>query len=343
MAFSIDITTTDAADINGNVRGPLSSLNNSNLYNLTSLQYPEDLGSVNSPRKHWIEFYVNLVESSSYYASASGTNVDQTNDYFTFSGGVGSRGETSFSNLPIAGNFFEYSGFQISPPKKRLTTVIKLYMPDTVNAQYVNAYQEDNINDYSIPMFGQAIMGLGGDVSKFLNNGEKPGLISSLTNPNLLALVREAVGGKVPVDVLLKGRGYAINPQVQLLFKATELRSFQMTFLFTPYSQAEAKAVQDIIRQFKFHAAPEIGGGSGNGQGLFFIPPSTFNLKYIYDGQENTNINKYGECVLENIDIDYATNGWITYPDGSPVQTKMTLSFKEIDIVDKKKIAEGGY
>jgi hypothetical protein len=116
-----------------------------------------------------------------------------------------------------------------------------------------------------------------------------------------------------------------------------------MTFLFTPRSKEESREVQDIIRQFKFHAAPEIGGGSTNGQGLFFIPPSKFNLKYIYNGQENTNINKYGECVLENIDIDYATNGWATFPDGSPIQTKMTLSFKELEIIDKKKIAEGGY
>jgi hypothetical protein len=41
--------------------------------------------------------------------------------------------------------------------------------------------------------------------------------------------------------------------------------------------------------------------------------------------------------------VDYATNGWITYPDGSPVQTRLTLSFKEIDIIDKKKIADGGF
>jgi hypothetical protein len=332
LTFDIfDTTNTDAAGV-ADIKGPLRALETNDLFTQDFLQYPEDLDSEYS-RKHWVEFYVNLVETSAYAAAAPAgqNNVDTTNDFFNFDTGIGPK-KNGFS-------------FQIAPPRKTLKTVIKLYMPDTVQTSYVNSYQEDNINDYSIPKFGQSILGLGGDVKKILS-GEKKfdmGEVSTFTNPNLLALIKEAVGGKIPVDVLLKGKGYAINPQVQLLFKATALRTFQMTFLFTPYSQNEAKSVQNIIKQFKFHAAPEIGGGTGNGQGLFFIPPSTFNLKYFYNGQENTSINKYGECVLENIDIDYATNGWITYPDGSPVQTRLTLSFKEIDIIDKKKISDGGY
>jgi len=329
----IDITTinnTDAAGL-GDVKGPLAALNATGLFNTDFLQYPEDLGDKSTPRRHWVEFYINLVETSAYAAAAptGQTNPDVTNDFFNFTTGL-STTEQGLS-------------FRVSPPKKRLKSVIKLYMPDTVQASYVNSYQEDNINDYSIPKFGQAIAGMGGDVKKVLTGEEKTNPLSTLTNPNLLALVKDAVGGKVPVDVLLKGRGYAINPQVQLLFKATALRTFQMTFLFTPYSKKEAQDVQNIIKQFKFHAAPEIGGGTGNAQGLFFIPPSTFNLKFMYDGQENTSINRYAECVLENIDVDYATNGWITHPDGSPVQTRLTLSFKEIDIIDKKKIADGDY
>jgi hypothetical protein len=331
VTFKIfDTKNTDAAGV-GDVRGPLAALNTSNLFNADFLQYPEDLGNKDTPRRHWVEFYVNLVQTSAYAAAApSGqTNTDATNDFFNFTTGL----STNSQGL----------SFQVSAPKKRLKTVIKLYMPDTVQASYVNSYQEDNISDYSIPRYGQAITGMGGDVKNVLLGEDKTNMMSTLTNPNLLALVRDAVGGSVPIDILLKGRGYAINPQVQLLFRATALRTFQMTFLFTPYSQKEAKMVQNIIKAFKFHAAPEIGGGTGNAQGLFFIPPSTFNMKYMYDGKENTSINRYGECVLENIDVDYATNGWITYPDGSPVQTRLTLSFKEIDIIDKKKIGDGDY
>lgn len=325
------ITVNNVVDSSSNkdIKGPLSALNDTGLFGFTNLQYPED---INSPtKKHWVEFYVNIVESSAYYNSATGTVNPDNNDYFTFTDGIGAGNDT-----------LGFKGFRISPPKKRLAGVVKLYMPDTVQSSYVNSYQEDNISDYSIPRYGQALMGMGGDVKDFVGGEGKFSLMSTATNPNLLALVKEAVGSMVPIDILLKGRGYAINPQVQLLFKATALRTFQMTFLFTPYSQKEATSVMNIIKQFKFHAAPELGTGSTN-RGLFFIAPSTFNIKYVYDGQENTSINKIGECVLENIDVDYATNGWITFPDGSPVQTRLTLSFKEIDIIDKKKIGQGDY
>jgi len=45
-----------------------------------------------------------------------------------------------------------------------------------------------------------------------------------------------------------------------------------------------------------------------------------------------------GDCVLTNVSVDYAPNGWAAYTDGHPIQTRMTLQFKEMDIVTKDKI-----
>jgi hypothetical protein len=39
--------------------------------------------------------------------------------------------------------------------------------------------------------------------------------------------------------------------------------------------------------------------------------------------------------------VDYGPNGWATFNDGSPVQIKLTLQFKETVIVDKNKIKAG--
>lgn len=44
------------------------------------------------------------------------------------------------------------------------------------------------------------------------------------------------------------------------------------------------------------------------------------------------------DCVLENVMIDYAPNGWAAYNDGYPIQTRLTLSFKETKIVTKEDI-----
>ena len=308
--------------------GPLDSLNK-NFYTFNVLNYPGDLNGEAS-RQHVVQFFINEVEQSSYAEAADSSkydpNVTKSGQEFTIG---------NFNNIK--------TGFKISPERRRLAASIQLYMPDTVQSSYTNAYEEDDLNNYSIPRFGQAIAGLGGDVASYISDlkNNKFSFVSAATNPNLLALIKNAVSGSIPADVLLKGRGYAINPQVQLLFKATALRTFQMTFLFTPYSQQEAQRVKKIIETFKFHAAPEVGNAAAGIGGQFFVLPSTFDIKYLYLNAENEYINKIDECVLENIDVDYATNGWITYPDGSPVQTRLTLSFKEMAIIDKNKIKQG--
>jgi hypothetical protein len=111
-----------------------------------------------------------------------------------------------------------------------------------------------------------------------------------------------------------------------------------MTFTFTPYSKQEAETVKKIIEAFRAAAAPTINKGTG---GMFFIPPSVFNIKFLFKGKENKNVNKVTEAAIQTIDVNYAPNGWSTHADGAPVQTQMTISFKENALVDRNKIKEG--
>jgi hypothetical protein len=69
--------------------------------------------------------------------------------------------------------------------------------------------------------------------------------------------------------------------------------------------------------------------------------PFPFKIDFLYKGKENPYVHKIGETVLENINVDYGPNGWATFNDGSPVQIKLTLQFKETVIVDKNKIKAG--
>ena len=57
---------------------------------------------------------------------------------------------------------------------------------------------------------------------------------------------------------------------------------------------------------------------------------------------ENNRLFKVGDCVLQNVNVDYAGAGsWATHNDGSPVQIKLSLRFKETIIIDKNRITEG--
>ena len=105
------------------------------------------------------------------------------------------------------------------------------------------------------------------------------------------------------------------------------------------YSKEEADTVTEIIKQFKKHAAPQIVTQSA---GMFFSLPSQFDVQFLFNGQENTKINKIGRSVIESIDVNYAPNGmWSTHNDGTPVQTTLTLNFKEMVLIDRTKIEEG--
>ena len=143
-------------------------------------------------------------------------------------------------------------------------------------------------------------------------------------------------------QVLLKGQGYALNPQIQFIFKHVDFRSFSLSFIFTPKSQQEADTVNKIIATFKRHFAPRFQQGkSTSNESMFLIPPSTFELKFKIGQEENTYIPKYGECVLENMSVNYTPNGFAVYSTGVPVQTQLSLSFKEIVIVDRDSLDQG--
>ncbi len=276
----------------------------------SALRFPGDLGS--KSRSHYVQFIVHRIAT----------------------GEAGARSGTTLNVGPTA--------FQISPQTKQLGASISLYMPETVTASYQNAYQEDDLSDYTLVYYGKAAASLFDANNKFVSNTKGNFLNSITSNPNILALSRKFVGDLAPVDALLKGQGLAINPQVQLLFKATALRQFQFNFLFTPSSKQEADDIKSIITTFKYHAAPEIGGGALNND-LFFKMPDVFEIKFFNDSGENKQIHKVDECVLENIDIDYAASGggWTAFDGGYPVQTRLTLTFKELNVIDKRKIDQG--
>jgi hypothetical protein len=119
------------------------------------------------------------------------------------------------------------------------------------------------------------------------------------------------------------------------------MRQFQFDFLFSPYNEQESRDVIGIIRQFKFHQAPEV---VTDAVGRFFVPPSEFDIDFKVNGQTNKNIHQIGTCVLTGMNVDYGPNGvWSTFQDGTPTHIRMTLQFMETEIVTKQRVADNNY
>ena len=67
-----------------------------------------------------------------------------------------------------------------------------------------------------------------------------------------------ALGGNVSAaDLLARQTGQIFNPNMELLFNAPTLRSFNFSFKMTPRSPEEAQECKNIIRSFKSNMAPK--------------------------------------------------------------------------------------
>ena len=242
------------------------------------------------------------------------------------------------SDLLKRGNFFR--------TVKRTKDTIALYMPDTLAFDYQQSYSDVSVAS------GLGIVGAGLQAGASLMNAGKKG--GDAIQKNMAPFVAEAasgVGSKFGLDknVLFTalsaatGGALAVNPQLELIYQSPSFRNFRFQFMFYPRSKKEAEQVLSIIDMFTFHQAPEVLTSSF---GRYLVPPSEFDIKFYYNGQENPNIPKVSTCVLTGVSIDYAPNGFASYetllnsPErggtGMPVAIRMDLSFKETEIITKQ-------
>ena len=319
---------------------PLASLKISQM-TLSNYKYPSDIGNIgsNSKRPHYITFYINLPNNQ----------ITQETP------------PTQAELVSAPGTLFDPSiqpqssilGVNLSPFQTRIGTTITLYMPDTIATNYTTAYQEDNLSENSLGLLGAMSQSV---ISSFkeksfsdgMKNLEEAGLVGISSFGQMIAgkksILSKIIGefSQSPVDTLLKSQGVSINPQVQLLFKGVGLRSFQFEFMFSPKNSTESQSILDIVKIFQLYSAPTLNGdNNANTIGtLFFGLPATFQMQLMHNNRENYNMQRIRESVLENVSVDYAPNGFATFKDGSPVQIRLTLQFKETSVLTRETILE---
>jgi hypothetical protein len=227
---------------------------------------------------------------------------------------------------------------------RRTTDTIALYMPDTMNFVHNQAY-----SDLSLTGLPAAMLAGGASAAQSLKNNQGAStqeIFKKLTvnmSPFIVNYAMKELFGNLGTAGFAAGFGMVQNPILELLYTSPSFRTFRFDFMMYPRSESEAREVQAIINQLKFHQAPEVRKESN---GYFLIPPSEFDIKFYYNGAENPNIPKISTCVLESIDLDYAPNGFTTYEvpgdlkpklgkTGMPVAIRMSLQFKETEIMTK--------
>ena len=219
---------------------------------------------------------------------------------------------------------------------KRTSENITLYMPDTLQFDYRQNFSDIGTNE--------GLLGIGSSLFSTVaeNKGDEKALAKNLTAFGGTALA-ELAGG--PAQALAAtALGVVKNPGLELIYSSPEFRNFQFEFRFHPRDENEAREVMNIIDSLRFHQAPEIQGQSG---GFLLVPPSEFDIKFYYNGKENPNIDQISTCVMTNLQVNYAPEGFTAYESpgslnpkigstGTPVTITLVMSFKETQIITKE-------
>ena len=110
-----------------------------------------------------------------------------------------------------------------------------------------------------------------------------------------------------------------------------------------PKNPQEADEIRKIVFAFKANMLPEFVGGNRAGRRL--VVPNTFDISYMYVGAENDYLHKISTCVLENMNVTYGGDRYKTFEgrgDGAPpVETTITLNFKEMELITRERVFEG--
>lgn len=218
---------------------------------------------------------------------------------------------------------------------RRTKDTIALYMPDTLRFTYGQSYRPLELGSGALAAgMAFASSAYNTATSKDTNNAANFGLniAAGLSGQPILKALATAATGLVN------------NPMLEVIYSSPRFREFSFNFMLYPRSEKEAIDVQNILSRFRFHQAPEIKDNTG---GFFLIPPSEFDISFMYNGRPNPNIDKISTCVLTNISVDYAPKGFQTYEvggeneaklgrTGMPIGIGLSLTFMETQILTKE-------
>ena len=135
--------------------------------------------------------------------------------------------------------------------------------------------------------------------------------------------------------------GTAVNPFKSQLFKTMNFRSFNFDYTFIPKNDYEMGQVLDIIDLFKYYMHPTLG------EEKFFVSyPAEFQIEYHYrDEGRNTNLFRTSSCALTNMKVEYGGSDFISVrgTGGAPSEISLSLTFLELELLFRDRIATAGF
>ena len=223
---------------------------------------------------------------------------------------------------------------------------IFLPIPEAITDSNGVTWGEDSLNGLAATALGIGLKTItadsGKEAVKALTSGTKEavgGLLSDnmttqAINSTFASMAVNALGGNTSAGgILARQTGSILNPNMELLFGAVQLRQFSFSFDFSPRDENESIVIKNIIRAFKKSLnAKNSSTGENKGSGLFIKSPDVFQLTYKTGASNHQFLHKFKPMALLNIGVNYTGAGtYATYDNTAPVHTKIDLTFQELN------------
>jgi len=231
---------------------------------------------------------------------------------------------------------------------KRVGGIISLYMPPNISVSYnanytdepIGAVSELGLNAIEAFMQGAGSGTMTEDMAKTAGNNIMGGVTNAAKAAILATLNVIAPGARALYAI---ESGQILTPRLELMFNGMGRRSFSYSFVFIPRDLKESQIVEEIVKQFKMNMAADYKEELGTIAGMRTMGlPNIFKIEYMYHGAKNTHLNEIGYCALQNVEVSYGSDRFVSYEGGYPQTTKLTLSFTEMDIITKSAIKLDG-
>jgi len=142
-----------------------------------------------------------------------------------------------------------------------------------------------------------------------------------------------AAAGSIGTGALV-GLGIARNPHIANVFTGVNFRQHSFQYKLIAKNKKESDAIRDLIRNFKFHMAPDY-----KAERHVFTYPSKFQIilragDYLF---------KIGDSVLTSFEVNYNGEGapYFFEDTNAPYSIDINMTFIEDTIVTKKEIRQG--
>jgi len=255
-----------------------------------------------------------------------------------------SAGTLNFNDYVMFSHYTYKEGNAGTPPAQGQ---IRLYMPNSTP----NITNHQGWGEASLPgPFGEAQMNLataaGQGVGALAASGSSSDQAIESLKKTFTGAAKEGRGivGQIVMDaaaaatglsanhITSRALGKVYNPNTELFYNGPGLRSFSMGFNFIPKNQNEARMIDNIIMEFKKWSSPS----TSSSDGMYEIP-HIWGVNYVANGQLNK-MNRFKPSALTSVTVQAnpTLQQHSTFIDGSPVETAINLSFKEVELITRE-------